>query len=1000
MARGLLEAQTECTEDQEATFVFTGAETGKEAMFDRLVTEISDIHGRLDTEMSSDHFGTFVGSNHTCLESCSNRLVDVRSRLSRVQKALADPLWVVLLGRFSAGKSTLINAILKQCGGEQMRTTGLGPTDKQATVILHQSARTGLLPSAAGAAQVEGLSLILQYHNLDRLRPVFLVDTPGLLDEQEIDDALMEFVGYADIVLHCMTPDAELIRPDQELLEKRRKYFPSQSYHIVITKAEMHCVDNNRTFSETEWAKNLEQLSTRYSTLAKENLDLRNEAITRRVWLVDSITGRGIPQLVLQLLQFGSDRVGDVPRVREPVVRERFSYVCTITSRCVLTPLLECVRRSRGVLSEAKKHLGTQIQEWERTTLTANRDILRLEVQSLQISAIPPRIDEHIAGSLGLLSFLDPDEPAGSLPLFLVNYLEQMFMSKVQQWRGSIQGLGAIVDISKHHKFHRENSAFARKHLEDNAIPEYCRWFSSAKFGTKLRSLLQFESPTSLLADNHYPTPAERDHGEERQSPEPLNCDTIEQALKLAFERGMGAVIEHAHSTAPDTMASALCQKVRDSLAARRSRYATLVDALRTAQDGPAFDHVRQIVEAVSRCVAPKINTTVGAMRFALETSLANVRGGLAEKGVTVTLDSGPDSAWKETEQEIQQKVSEDIDEKLRKPGQHALHRLVSQSGSEIETLARDLQAREVDIPAQMALNIVQLENSQKNLLTSFDDWCRTFKAALEVFRGVESRRNFFEGHGIGDELAKNLNAGLGNVYSRLLDERRFILTQLAGCIALIILLGSFLIATATRIIPVSPNYTGLVNAVVLTFFGVGGAGGLNAMWRLLTFKRRGRAELAKTLEEQIGTVCEHSLGNLRIEEGREDHAYGVVSIALSDLLTHLEFQGMGALGREMLDQVRQRLQQFSNASEQEHTLSSKHLRCFLDTFCNACRSLLDETAKSCAERLYGSASHLMAMKLEPALGALEEHEKKLEASALRLTEVSKDLLKAVGAGQ
>ena len=157
-------------------------------MVDREITAISNAHSLIGQQLKEEYFQNFVGSKKSRLELAVASLNDVSERLRRVQSALADPLWVVLLGRFSAGKSSLINAFFACFNGKSMRNTGLSPTDKQATVLLHESCNTGLLAGHAGVVQVEGISLIVQQHKEENLRPVLLVDTPGLLDDEGIDE--------------------------------------------------------------------------------------------------------------------------------------------------------------------------------------------------------------------------------------------------------------------------------------------------------------------------------------------------------------------------------------------------------------------------------------------------------------------------------------------------------------------------------------------------------------------------------------------------------------------------------------------------------------------------------------------------------------------------------------------------------------------------------------------------------------------------------------------
>ena len=152
----------------------------------------------------------------------------VADRVALIRRRLDDPLRVAVVGRVNAGKSTLVNALIR----ERLARTGAAETTNVVTwfeygfpeqiTVLARDGRTWDLPLGtearlpsdlgAGAAQVEKVTMRL---SIDALRSLTIIDTPGLASATAelsdatrallaIDAASREAVALADAVLYVL----------------------------------------------------------------------------------------------------------------------------------------------------------------------------------------------------------------------------------------------------------------------------------------------------------------------------------------------------------------------------------------------------------------------------------------------------------------------------------------------------------------------------------------------------------------------------------------------------------------------------------------------------------------------------------------------------------------------------------------------------------------------------------------------------------------------------
>jgi len=167
---------------------------------------------------------------HADLQRLQQSVTDptVAARLAEIGRALSDPLRIAVAGRVKAGKSTLVNALLRQ----RVAPTDVGECTKIVTwyrygvperfeIVLRSGERQtrplqpdGSLPATVGVdpADVERLEVFLSIQDLSALT---IIDTPGLSSANDefsastrellaLDRVSRAAIGHADVLLLVM----------------------------------------------------------------------------------------------------------------------------------------------------------------------------------------------------------------------------------------------------------------------------------------------------------------------------------------------------------------------------------------------------------------------------------------------------------------------------------------------------------------------------------------------------------------------------------------------------------------------------------------------------------------------------------------------------------------------------------------------------------------------------------------------------------------------------
>jgi len=947
---------------------------------DKEFDELNDTHARLQHDIDAGLLSGLAGQSLASLRDAEAELAVLRSRVKNIQSTLRDPLWVVLLGRFSAGKSSLINALLRAGGEErELRATGLPPTDLQVTLVLHSAARSGLLSTSATSAVVDGLSVAVQPHEAERINSLILVDTPGLDEQHEIDDALMEFIANADVILHCMTPDFELSIPDQRLLDKRKKYFPSQLYHIVVTKGDLHLSEDPEL-----WPAHGEDLRTRLATTNRSNPSIAGDVSRSQVSVVDSESDKNIEPLLAELIHLANDRSSEVPRVREPVVRDRIRYIADLTLSEVVGPLVKILTKAKEGASAAEDLLVDEESSWDENISKTGRKVVQLTLAGIVREELPQDLAGEMGSVLDLARVFGREQDESSAVLAqLLQVSQQELRDTVLSWRAAFEKHSSLAPLTARHAQHKEHFDHARSHLRAHALPAYSAWFGTSFFGRKLRGLLSFSDVAELLLDSEtFAKPvvtgqSSDSDAEAAGSPSgreriPIDQEHILAALADTFREGTDDILTQANTNASNSIGTLLRARVAKYLDERTSHFATFEADIERNRIVPGSKVCASIKEALQEALVPNVNQSFGALRQTVDGIHDRVRHHMAVHGLNVELEAAGSTSWDEERRRASDQVRQLVDELFADKCKADANGLVKEISADLSSMSDDLLGLKAALGEKLAVELTDLQTSQRGLNLSIENRTGAFRASIDVFASIEGVRNFFDEHGIGGEMDTDLNAGLGVVFTQLKSRRQLLITQLVGSAALSSVLIASIAVLSFGTVTVPNGYTGLVNGVVLAILGAAVAGVISAVWKLIAFPEYGRREVVRTAETQIQSVCQHSSRNLANIEKEEERAYGTVKATKQVLIDDLAHNGVQALGELLLNQLEDRVVRIGDKISMRHSECLRRLNSLLRTFTEGIKAHGHATAEACAKQLHDTASSAMGREITRSREALE----------------------------
>ncbi len=165
--------------------------------------------------------------------------------------------FVGVLGHFTSGKSSLINALL-EIGNDETpgykRKVGQHPTDKSITLICHQNARENLESNP-----ITSIDQIQIEHGppLEFLENIVLVDTPGLGNTEAEHDLAERFLHLCHVIIITvdgMVPFADTTK-DFDLLDKAFNSLSGVPKIFSVTKSSNFLTDRRGEYDK-DWDGN------------------------------------------------------------------------------------------------------------------------------------------------------------------------------------------------------------------------------------------------------------------------------------------------------------------------------------------------------------------------------------------------------------------------------------------------------------------------------------------------------------------------------------------------------------------------------------------------------------------------------------------------------------------------------------------------------------------------------------------------------------------------
>jgi tetratricopeptide (TPR) repeat protein/GTPase SAR1 family protein len=196
---------------------------------------LADLYEEERRQVPADLYGLLRFAHRFCART--QELAELSPEAGRLVEVIDRPLLVTVMGEFSSGKSTFVNALL----GEDVAPMGITPTTATINVLKYGSERMSRvvylddsvrevpwsevprLLRGLDAKEAKRIRLVEVLYPLETLLRVNVVDTPGLNSiHPEHEETARRFIAEADAVVWLFTADQAAKASEGEALGKIR----------------------------------------------------------------------------------------------------------------------------------------------------------------------------------------------------------------------------------------------------------------------------------------------------------------------------------------------------------------------------------------------------------------------------------------------------------------------------------------------------------------------------------------------------------------------------------------------------------------------------------------------------------------------------------------------------------------------------------------------------------------------------------------------------------